>query len=312
MSAPSDRLSEVRQACAVIRDSVSLSSIVAKSVKLRRVGHEWVGCCPFHADRSPSFTIYADDRRFQCFGCGAQGDVLDFVRRSRRVELAEAIRMIDSGALPAAARILEDAAPVKAERQAEALAIWHAALAPQGTPAELYLRRRGLVLPIPPAIRFARLPLGKRAPMPALVALITGAGGTPAAIQRTFLREDGRKADLPGGKVKFSLGPISGGAIRLGDVGADLIVTEGLEDGLTLFQEVGHPVWVAAGAGMMHAIRLPRVVKRITIGADRDATGEASARKAAAALATRSRAAQIMWPSAPAKDFNAQLTAARS
>lgn len=55
--------------------------VQAAGVKLQRSGQEWKGCCPFHADKTPSFTIYSEGKRFQCFGCGEQGDVLDFVMR---------------------------------------------------------------------------------------------------------------------------------------------------------------------------------------------------------------------------------------
>ena len=76
-----------------IRTSNPLPSIVAARVKLQRAGNEWKGCCPFHADRSPSFTIFAGGDRFHCFGCGASGDVLDFVQRAYGVSLPEAARM---------------------------------------------------------------------------------------------------------------------------------------------------------------------------------------------------------------------------
>ena len=48
-----------------IRDRFPLSGVASKAgVKLHRSGREWKGCCPFHPDKSPSFTVYADDRRF--------------------------------------------------------------------------------------------------------------------------------------------------------------------------------------------------------------------------------------------------------
>ncbi|MBD3747670.1 MAG: virulence-associated protein E, partial [Sphingopyxis terrae] len=50
---------------------------VDPEVKLIRAGNELKGCCPFHADRSPSFTIFAGGERFHCFGCGAHGNAID-------------------------------------------------------------------------------------------------------------------------------------------------------------------------------------------------------------------------------------------
>ena len=67
-----------------IRRSNPLQDIAGRLVPLRAAGEEWTACCPFHADRSPSFTIYDAGRRFHCFGCGATGDVLDFVQRASK------------------------------------------------------------------------------------------------------------------------------------------------------------------------------------------------------------------------------------
>ncbi|RYE91820.1 MAG: hypothetical protein EOO77_47660, partial [Oxalobacteraceae bacterium] len=79
-----------------VRDRFPVSGVANRAgVKLSRAGREWKGCCPFHPDNSPSFTIYADDRRFQCFGCGLQGDVIDFVMRAYNVKTRAAIGMLD-------------------------------------------------------------------------------------------------------------------------------------------------------------------------------------------------------------------------
>lgn len=64
-----------------IRREYPLPAIAGKLVALRQAGAEFKACCPFHADRSPSFTIFSGGQRFHCFGCGAAGDVLDFVQR---------------------------------------------------------------------------------------------------------------------------------------------------------------------------------------------------------------------------------------
>lgn len=56
-----------------LRQANPLPAIAARLVPLKRSGAEWTACCPFHRDRSPSFTIYDGGRRFKCFGCGAGG-----------------------------------------------------------------------------------------------------------------------------------------------------------------------------------------------------------------------------------------------
>jgi DNA primase len=289
-----------------IRDRFPISGVAAKAgVKLQRSGRELKGCCPFHPDKSPSFTIYADDRRFQCFGCGAEGDVLDFVQRAYGVKLLPAIDMLDGGALRALEQQRVVATP-KADWSKAALAIWGGAIAIQGTPAEAYLRSRGIIMELPHTLRFARLRYPQeRNQRPALVAAVCTPDGELTGIQRTFLTEEGRKADVA--EVKLSLGRVAGGAIQLGGPVASLVVTEGLEDGLTLAQALGRSVWVSAGTSMLPRMELADVTRAVVIGADGDAPGEAAANKAAHSFAAAGRRVRIMRPAVGFKDFNSEL-----
>ncbi|MEI5685454.1 DUF7146 domain-containing protein [Sphingomonas kyungheensis] len=307
-----------------IRDRYPVSGVATKAgVKLHRAGNELKGCCPFHSDNTPSFTIYADDRRAHCFGCAWSGDVLDFVQQAYGVKLRGAIDMLDGGALrqleqqrapakpkadlrPVAQRIINESAPIK------------------GTPAEAYLRSRGITMDLPHTLRFARLTppqiegngllaANGPAPLPALVAIVTDAAGELLGLQRTYLTEDGQKAVTrptetdrkP--KVKYSLGHVAGGSIQLGPPAPSMLVTEGLEDGLTLAQMLGRSVWVAAGTSMLPQMAFADVTRAIVIGADGDAAGEAAAQKAQAVFIAGGLHARITRPRAPHKDFNAQL-----
>src|SRR5829696_350278 len=85
-----------------IRAAHPLPSIVGASVKLIRAGNEFKACCPFHSDKTPSFTIFDAGRRFQCFGCGVSGDVFDYLGRLHGVGLREAAEMLAGGDLPSA------------------------------------------------------------------------------------------------------------------------------------------------------------------------------------------------------------------
>lgn len=308
-----------------IRDRFPLSGVAGKAgVTLVRAGREWKACCPFHPDKSPSFTIYADDRRFQCFGCGAEGDVLDFVMRAYGVKMREAISMLDGGALRDLEQQRAPAKP-KADMRPIAQRIVRASSPIEGTPAALYLRSRGIVIDLPHTLRFARLAppkiegngvLAANGPglLPTLIAIVTDAGGELVGLQRTYLTDSGRKAATtdPKGKVKFSLGNVVGGSIQVGPPAASMIVCEGLEDGLTLAQGLGRSVWVAAGTAMMPQMTFADVTKAIVIGADGDAGGEAAAAKAAQAFTDAGLATRIMRPAAGFKDFNAELMGHRS
>jgi DNA primase len=57
----------------------SIIEVIRKRVELRKAGKEYIGLCPFHADKTPSLSVNEDKGLFHCFGCGASGDVIDFV-----------------------------------------------------------------------------------------------------------------------------------------------------------------------------------------------------------------------------------------
>lgn len=305
-----------------IRDRFPLSGVASKAgVKLHRAGREWKGCCPFHPDKSPSFTVYADDRRFQCFGCGVQGDVIDFVMRAYGVKMREAIDMLDGGALR---ELEQQRAPAKPKTDMRPIAqrIVRESSPIEGTPAAVYLRSRGIKIDLPHTLRFARLAppkiegngvLEANGPglLPTLVAIVTDATGELVGLQRTYLTDSGRKAATtdPKGKVKYSLGNVIGGSIQIGPPAASMLVCEGLEDGLTLAQGLGRSVWVAAGTSMLPQMVFPDPVRAVVIGADGDAGGRLAATKAAAAFTAAGLKTRIMYPAPGFKDFNAELEA---
>ena len=289
-----------------------LPAIVGTVVKLQTTGHEWRGCCPFHNDSSPSLYIYKGGHRWYCFGCGKGGDVIDFVRELHQVEFRAAAAMLAAGDVTAVAlEPIDKPERSKQQRIEDARAVWRRASPAPGTLAEAYLRSRGLDLPIPETIRFSWLTYGNYGPKhPCLVAVITGPDNRLCGIQRTYLAADGHgKANVR--KPKLSLGRISGGAIRLAPAASDLIVCEGLEDGLTLQQQLGQAVWVAAGAGNMHKMAFPSLVSRVIVGGDADEAGRDAANAARKAFAARHLAARVIFP-AGAKDFNAELMGARA
>lgn len=71
-----------------------LAEIASNYVALKRSGKNLVGLCPFHSEKTPSFNIYPENGSFYCFGCGAGGDVITFVRRIENLDYMEAIRFL--------------------------------------------------------------------------------------------------------------------------------------------------------------------------------------------------------------------------
>ena len=80
-------------------------AVEAAGFALRGKGRVRQGVCPFHKEGEGSFTVYADTERFYCFGCGAGGDVLDFMQRMEGLTLPEAIRRLDGGSPPVTAPV---------------------------------------------------------------------------------------------------------------------------------------------------------------------------------------------------------------
>ena len=75
-----------------ILDRVGIQDVVAEHVTLKRRGVRWVGLCPFHSEKTPSFTVHPDRGLFKCFGCGKGGDVFSFVQLRENVSFMEAMR----------------------------------------------------------------------------------------------------------------------------------------------------------------------------------------------------------------------------
>ena len=77
-----------------LRATISISDVVQQWVALRRVGRNWVGLCPFHAERTGSFNVREETGRYKCFGCGAAGDVFKFVQEIEHVDFVNAVEQL--------------------------------------------------------------------------------------------------------------------------------------------------------------------------------------------------------------------------
>lgn len=77
-----------------LRDRLTLSDILGRRMKLTRAGREYKGCCPFHHEKTPSFTVNNDKQFYHCFGCGAHGDVVNFVMEHDNLSFIDAVEML--------------------------------------------------------------------------------------------------------------------------------------------------------------------------------------------------------------------------
>lgn len=77
-----------------VKDATDFVQIASEHIALRKVGRRWQGLCPFHAEKTPSFSINAEEGLYFCFGCQASGDVIKFVREVDHVDFVEAVERL--------------------------------------------------------------------------------------------------------------------------------------------------------------------------------------------------------------------------
>ena len=75
-----------------LRQRLSLVDVISRRVPLTKKGQNYWGCCPFHNEKTPSFSVNEDKGFYHCFGCGEHGDIISFVMKSENVDFKEAIK----------------------------------------------------------------------------------------------------------------------------------------------------------------------------------------------------------------------------
>jgi DNA primase len=136
---------------AQVRSATDIVALITEYVALKKAGRRWQGLCPFHAEKSPSFSVNAEEGRYYCFGCRVSGDQITFVREMQHLDFVEAVRSL---ADRAGIELHEDdsSAPARKEKQEflramdQAVAWYHDRLlnSPDARGARDYLRSRGI------------------------------------------------------------------------------------------------------------------------------------------------------------------------
>jgi DNA primase len=136
-----------------IRSRLDMAELVGQSVNLKRAGENWKGLCPFHTEKTPSFTVNPKRGIFHCFGCGVGGDAFGFLMRQDRLAFPEAVRALAQRAgveLPTQ-RTPETDGKVEGLRRVMALAAQFytdALWAKEGARAQAYIESRGVDLEV--------------------------------------------------------------------------------------------------------------------------------------------------------------------
>lgn len=142
---PPEIKEEIKYRCDIV-------DVISGYVNLKRAGSNYNGLCPFHSERTPSFTVFPSTKSFYCFGCGAGGDVVTFIMKRENLEYRAALELLANRAgitIPEEKNDSYDPEAVKRERvlamNREAAKFFHSCLySPQGAAGLEYLTKRGL------------------------------------------------------------------------------------------------------------------------------------------------------------------------
>jgi DNA primase len=137
------------QVLAELRSASDIVEVIGEHTKLKKAGRSYKGLCPFHNERTPSFTVDRDKGLYHCFGCGAGGDVIHFVRQIDRLDFPEAVEALAGRfGVQIPKRASRGPRDDRREKLLEVLAaaqrFYAAELAKPGSRAATYLEKRGV------------------------------------------------------------------------------------------------------------------------------------------------------------------------
>ena len=275
----------------------------------KRVGNEiWIGDLDGRPGNSLKIIITGGHAGFWkdfAQGDDVRGDPIDLIQGVLRLDTGEAVRWAKNwlglaNGMAAGPKLVADTAKKDvqdaAKRIERARRIWHDSVQAKGTLVETYLRWRGINVSPPLSIRFQpehehwqleREEWRCTHKGPAMISAAQNLEGQIVAVQRTWLKTDGRgKAPLQ--VARKTAGAPRGAAVRLGMCHPTLIVAEGVETGLSLTQGLcdANPavVWCVLGTAGMRSVEVPDGVKAVYFAIDGDSASLKAAKQGAARL----------------------------
>ncbi|HUH31057.1 MAG TPA: DNA primase [Rhodanobacter sp.] len=128
---------------------VDIVDVIERRVPLKKAGKEWMACCPFHNERSPSFSVSPAKQFYHCFGCGAHGSAIKFLMEYDRLEFPDAVdELAQTVGLQVPRETSRNAAPREDKTDLytllDAAANWYAGELPHSAAAQAYCAKRGL------------------------------------------------------------------------------------------------------------------------------------------------------------------------
>jgi DNA primase len=205
-----------------LKSQIDITRVASDYVRLRRFGNRYSGLCPFHNEKTPSFSVYADHQFFKCFGCDAKGDVFNFVMMLKGLTFWEALKELADQhgiALPKQSLAADEETRLRAglyEMHEIAADHFRANLAaPNGAPVREYIAGRGVT---PAAAQKFGLGLSDRSGR-SLLRLLEQRGFKPDQLADSGLvgkREDGSFYDRFRNRLMFPIQNETGKVIAFG------------------------------------------------------------------------------------------------
>jgi DNA primase len=203
-----------------VRAATDFVQIASEHIALKKVGRRWSGLCPFHAEKSPSFSVNAEEGLYYCFGCSASGDVITFVRNVMHLDFVEAVEFL-AGRYGITLRYDDERTGRDRQRKSvltdamEKAVDWYHQRLLSGAdagPARSYLRSRGYGRDLVEQFRIGWAPddwdaLTKALRLPEDVLRDTGLG---------FINRRGRPQDSFRGRVMFPIFDTAGHPVAFG------------------------------------------------------------------------------------------------
>lgn len=277
-----------------VRAGVRLSGLIRPHTKLRPASGGFIGLCPFHKERTPSFHVSDQRGTYKCFGCGAWGDCFDFIMQTQAISFQDALEQLQrspqTGAFTGRYMTQTDRETVVSEEEKRRIAHAHEAWLKRapigGTLAEDYLRKtRGIMSHIPEILGFVERSYCSvlREETAALVAPIQDSAGHVTAVQQIYLCSETLDAwrDEDGRRVKRTMGVMRDGCVRLGLPDETLGLAGSVEDALAAASLFSLPVWATCGEARLERVWVPPEITRLVVFADADEPGMRAAKACA-------------------------------
>ena len=206
------------QALERLRNTVNITEVIGQYISLRRSGKNLVGLCPFHQEKTPSFSVSPDNGLFYCFGCHAGGDVIAFLMRIENLPFDEAVETLAVKAGIALPERSEGAAEAREKKDQfwqiceKACAFYeNMLLSPEGTGVRAYLAHRGLKEQIWRQFRLGFAPEGNK-----LVAHLRPTHPLGLLVKTGLATEREGGADIFHGRLMFPIMDLRGRPIAFG------------------------------------------------------------------------------------------------